>query len=111
MSTLRSMLDLSRPTFSHHWSSTPFLCANIDRKSTRLNSSHTVISYAVFCLKKEEHTSELQSHSDIVCRLLLENKKHPVSKLGTQRMRKPSPPYGQTLAKRVPHVVDRVNRS
>src|SRR5438034_4546232 len=29
-----------------------------DRKSTRLNSSHTVISYAVFCLKKkkkEEH--------------------------------------------------------
>src|SRR5438132_10630604 len=27
--------------------------ANIDRKSTRLNSSHTVISYAVFCLKKK----------------------------------------------------------
>src|SRR5260221_7672279 len=28
-----------------------------DRKSTRLNSSHTVISYAVFCLKKKkEHT-------------------------------------------------------
>src|SRR5438132_3861789 len=25
-----------------------------DRKSTRLNSSHTVISYAVFCLKKKE---------------------------------------------------------
>src|SRR5438034_5601812 len=25
-----------------------------DRKSTRLNSSHTVISYAVFCLKKEK---------------------------------------------------------
>src|SRR5436190_12442762 len=24
----------------------------VDRKSTRLNSSHTVISYAVFCLKK-----------------------------------------------------------
>src|SRR5260221_782670 len=45
-----------------------------DRKSTRLNSSHTVISYAVFCLKKKKHTSELQSHSDIVCRLLLEKK-------------------------------------
>src|SRR5438034_4094302 len=28
------------------------LINNIDRKSTRLNSSHTVISYAVFCLKK-----------------------------------------------------------
>src|SRR5260221_3508095 len=26
---------------------------NPDRKSTRLNSSHTVISYAVFCLKKK----------------------------------------------------------
>ena len=29
-------------------------CERIDRKSTRLNSSHTVISYAVFCLKKDK---------------------------------------------------------
>src|SRR5256885_9940112 len=28
----------------------------IDRKSTRLNSSHLVISYAVFCLKKKNRT-------------------------------------------------------
>src|SRR5436190_13272374 len=28
-----------------------------DRKSTRLNSSHTVISYAVFCLKKKSTTN------------------------------------------------------
>src|SRR5690625_1724980 len=28
--------------------------ANIDRKSTRLNSSHVAISYAVFCLKKKK---------------------------------------------------------
>src|SRR5438034_2200031 len=28
-----------------------------DRKSTRLNSSHTVISYAVFCLKKKKTIS------------------------------------------------------
>src|SRR5947207_5761688 len=27
---------------------------HLDRKSTRLNSSHTVISYAVFCLKKKK---------------------------------------------------------
>src|SRR5260221_6443837 len=27
---------------------------SLDRKSTRLNSSHTVISYAVFCLKNKE---------------------------------------------------------
>src|SRR5205807_4739535 len=45
----------------------------LDRKSTRLNSSHLVISYAVFCLKK--HTSELQSPCNLVCRLLLEKKK------------------------------------
>src|SRR2546426_6533475 len=29
--------------------------ARVDRKSTRLNSSHLVISYAVFCLKKKQH--------------------------------------------------------
>src|SRR5574342_160492 len=102
-----------------------------DRKSTRLNSSHHRISYAVFCLKKkkkkfffffflmirrpprstlfpyttlfrsppahvlareqqviepqhsfddrsEEHTSELQSPPDLVCRLLLEKKKKKI---------------------------------
>src|SRR5438034_7293393 len=30
-----------------------------DRKSTRLNSSHTVISYAVFCLKKKKFNETL----------------------------------------------------
>src|SRR5438034_6553770 len=30
----------------------------LDRKSTRLNSSHTVISYAVFCLKKKKQKNE-----------------------------------------------------
>src|SRR5438132_10070489 len=29
-----------------------------DRKSTRLNSSHTVISYAVFCLKKKKKNTK-----------------------------------------------------
>src|SRR2546430_12585057 len=31
----------------------PWLVRNQDRKSTRLNSSHSQISYAVFCLKKK----------------------------------------------------------
>src|SRR5947207_13953135 len=31
-----------------------------DRKSTRLNSSHTVISYAVFCLKKKKKKKQKQ---------------------------------------------------
>src|SRR5438034_1806344 len=34
-----------------------------DRKSTRLNSSHTVISYAVFCLKKKKNIAGITSAS------------------------------------------------
>src|SRR2546430_7827321 len=33
-----------------------------DRKSTRLNSSHSQISYAVFCLKKKKNTYTRASH-------------------------------------------------
>src|SRR5256885_9047807 len=33
-------------------------CAKADRKSTRLNSSHLVISYAVFCLKKKKKNKQ-----------------------------------------------------
>src|SRR6202049_5349195 len=37
---------------------------SLDRKSTRLNSSHTDISYAVFCLKKKKtHTQNNNSDS------------------------------------------------
>src|SRR5438132_9464258 len=46
----------------------------VDRKSTRLNSSHTVISYAVFCLKKKKkidrisasHTHKTQHDKDSI---------------------------------------------
>src|SRR5205807_10228507 len=43
----------------------PHLCE--DRKSTRLNSSHLVISYAVFCLKKKKNniSRHLTHHSNI----------------------------------------------
>src|SRR5256885_3241489 len=34
-----------------------------DRKSTRLNSSHLVISYAVFCLKKKKQTTFLTAQA------------------------------------------------
>src|SRR5438034_4766499 len=37
--------------------------ASVDRKSTRLNSSHTVISYAVFCLKKKKKIASRKSLS------------------------------------------------
>src|SRR5256885_11897814 len=35
------------------------LVVRIDRKSTRLNSSHLVISYAVFCLKKKKQNMNI----------------------------------------------------
>src|SRR2546422_3382768 len=40
------------------------LVVNVDRKSTRLNSSHGYISYAVFCLKKKK-TVRFASGTDI----------------------------------------------
>src|SRR5258708_20866663 len=36
---------------------------NADRKSTRLNSSHQIISYAVFCLKKKTIRPRTPSHA------------------------------------------------
>src|SRR2546421_4368504 len=47
-----------------------------DRKSTRLNSSHDQISYAVFCLKKKKKTPERLLQSDALCRLLLQSDKY-----------------------------------
>src|SRR5256885_12100054 len=40
-----------------------------DRKSTRLNSSHLVISYAVFCLKKKKKKQAVQLDSESTARL------------------------------------------
>src|SRR5437660_3735445 len=40
------------------WATTVPLCSREDRKSTRLNSSHVAISYAVFCLKKKKKTKK-----------------------------------------------------
>src|SRR3989442_2093292 len=39
-----------------------------DRKSTRLNSSHVRISYAVFCLKKKKHKTKIDIAQEIVPR-------------------------------------------
>src|SRR5258708_31266715 len=40
----------------------------LDRKSTRLNSSHQIISYAVFCLKKKnKHTSNHRDGCSLIC--------------------------------------------
>src|SRR5258708_19817135 len=46
----------------------------IDRKSTRLNSSHQIISYAVFCLKKKKKTiyTRLRQYTPYVTQSLSE---------------------------------------
>src|SRR5258708_31752574 len=46
-------------TFADGWHQRPVLPRRQkDRKSTRLNSSHQIISYAVFCLKKKNNKNE-----------------------------------------------------
>src|SRR5258708_22909680 len=47
-----------RPGRCRHRSDTPGARPLLDRKSTRLNSSHQIISYAVFCLKKKKQKNE-----------------------------------------------------
>src|SRR3712207_8187781 len=67
----------------------------IDRKSTRLNSSHANISYAVFCLKKKKkelptisHHSRLNLSDHSVTRLATPLSASPVPTLGPQRVRR-----------------------
>src|SRR2546427_9473073 len=43
----------------------PLFSRDLDRKSTRLNSSHSQISYAVFCLKKKKKSARQRT-----CRML-----------------------------------------
>src|SRR3712207_7388640 len=45
----------------YHWD-LPQALEDRDRKSTRLNSSHANISYAVFCLKKKKKKEKKYSH-------------------------------------------------
>src|SRR2546426_2918317 len=60
------LLFFNESTTRFHGSVSPaplsFSLANSDRKSTRLNSSHLVISYAVFCLKKKKKKKEKRRH-------------------------------------------------
>src|SRR2546430_13449834 len=44
----------------------PYSPASTDRKSTRLNSSHSQISYAVFCLKKKNIKHTLVHRSTLI---------------------------------------------
>src|SRR5256885_6763247 len=50
-----------------------------DRKSTRLNSSHLVISYAVFCLKKKKNTTYQTQSTTTRLIPTLSDRRHPHS--------------------------------
>src|SRR5260221_3934218 len=52
---LRTTRRVSLTDAGRRKSRSPTPCSSRDRKSTRLNSRHTVISYAVFCLKKKKN--------------------------------------------------------
>src|SRR5437773_9696048 len=43
------------------WEGRPIVDRGSDRKSTRLNSSHITISYAVFCLKKKKNNTSYKT--------------------------------------------------
>src|SRR5260221_9763922 len=49
-------------------------CGSVVQAAATLHMSQSAATQAQ--LRSEEHTSELQSHSDLVCRLLLEKKKN-----------------------------------
>src|SRR2546430_12893417 len=53
-------LDAESSLFGFKFLEGPRLSQFSDRKSTRLNSSHSQISYAVFCLKKKKKTTSLR---------------------------------------------------
>src|SRR2546430_13395042 len=48
--------EVLNSVFLYHCTQAGLDMALVDRKSTRLNSSHSQISYAVFCLKKKKNT-------------------------------------------------------
>src|SRR6266702_5311083 len=71
-STLFPYTTLFRSTFSinvQQWMpgpEPPYVVAIVDRKSTRLNSSHVASSYAVFCLKKKKtHEEHIHAYGKI----------------------------------------------
>src|SRR5438552_13608143 len=74
-----SRRSLPDPCERRHFPHTPAFARPADRKSTRLNSSHQIISYAVFCLKKKKSPPfiPLMIYSLIQFRCLLSSTIHP----------------------------------
>src|SRR5690348_18098709 len=53
--------------------------ATLDRKSTRLNSSHPSISYAVFCLKKKKLDKSNASNLEVLVTNANDKARHPIN--------------------------------
>src|SRR2546422_3086832 len=90
-STLFPYTTLFRSVKTHRFPAIITRCTNnygpfqLDRKSTRLNSSHGYISYAVFCLKKKKEEAnsyqDEQTHSPDAC----QRDRHPLTALRSLR--------------------------
>src|SRR5256885_3745902 len=60
--------------------------AGLDRKSTRLNSSHLVISYAVFCLKKKNSRERNTALTHVKSRNETAQPQHPIQPIITPNL-------------------------
>src|SRR3712207_8264776 len=77
----RSSYGVCRPPLPVSWmirspAESQSISSGSDRKSTRLNSSHANISYAVFCLKKKKQTHDRQQKSNEISKHELTNKSY-----------------------------------
>src|SRR5438552_14328497 len=68
--------DVARPACHSRRRGRHHLPGPRDRKSTRLNSSHQIISYAVFCLKKKNRTAAIHGPHE---NKLTDRYRHPPS--------------------------------
>src|SRR2546430_13347451 len=72
----RSSLYNTFPVHVHKWPEpNPFLVGNQDDYDTDEEDDEFQCKFNCYWWRSEEHTSELQSQSNLVCRLLLEKKK------------------------------------
>src|SRR2546430_7761547 len=65
-STIEELLHVSEDVGSVNTGVAGHSTVPLDRKSTRLNSSHSQISYAVFCLKKKKKKKNIMQHTRII---------------------------------------------
>src|SRR2546427_5805251 len=79
--TLFRSLDAAILMHPKVWEASGHLAGFADRKSTRLNSSHSQISYAVFCLKKKK---KKDSNTDIISQSTSETAEGPPASLRWQ---------------------------